>query len=169
MYEKYFQIGIIVKAQGIRGEVRVLPTTDDPERFSLLNTVTVSKNGYREYGIQSARVQKSLVILKLSGVDDRDAAELMTGGKIIIPPEMALPLEENEYYLRDLIGIEVFADSGEHLGTLTDVLVTGANDVYTVTKPGEKEILIPAIKSCVLSVDVQEKKMTVHLPEGLRQ
>ncbi len=119
--------------------------------------------------MQWARVQKAMVILKLAGVNDRDAAEALTNAVIKIPPGMALPLEDNEYYQRDLIGMDVFTDEGELLGKLTDVLRTGANDVYAVNKPGEKEILIPAIKNCVLNVDVAGKKMTVRLMDGLRE
>jgi 16S rRNA processing protein RimM len=167
-YDEYFQIGIIVKAQGIKGELRVLPTTDEPERFGLLSVVTVDKNGHAEYEVQSARVQKNIIVLKLKGIDDRNTAEMLTGAAIKIPPEKALPLEENEYYLRDLIGLEVFTEEGEDLGRLSDVIVTGANDVYTVKKPGQKEILIPAIKDCVLKVDIPGGRMTVHLLDGLR-
>jgi 16S rRNA processing protein RimM len=104
----------------------------------------------------------------LEGVDDRDAAERLTGAFIKIPPEEALPLEENEYYLRDLIGLAVKTDGGEELGRLTDVISTGANDVYAVDKPGQKQLLIPAIKECIVAVDISGGSMTVHLLDGLR-
>jgi 16S rRNA processing protein RimM len=167
-YDGYFQIGIIVKPQGVKGELRVLPTTDEPERFGLLSAVMVFKNEHIEYGVLSARVQSGMVILKLKGIDDRNGAEKLIGATVKIPPEEALPLEENEFYLRDLIGLEVYTDQGENLGRLNDVIATGANDVYSVAKPGQKEILIPAIKDCVLKVDIPGGRMTVHLLDGLR-
>ncbi|MDR1663466.1 MAG: ribosome maturation factor RimM [Clostridiales bacterium] len=170
MDEAFFEIGTVVKAQGIKGEVRVFPSTDDPERFSLLGEVflSASGNGVKAYGVQSSRIHNNMVILKLSGIDDRSAAEKLTGSVIKIPPEKALPLEEGEYYIRDLIDMDVFSLEGEKLGVIREVLRTGANDVYAVKPPEGKEFLIPAIKSCVISVSVEERRMTVDLPEGLR-
>jgi 16S rRNA processing protein RimM len=167
--DNYFQIGIIVKSQGIKGELRVLPTTDEPSRFELLSEVTVSTpHKDTVYAIESVRHQKNLLMLKLKGIDDRNAAEALKHARLLIPPELALPLDENEFFIRDLIGIRVFTDNdGEPLGILTQVLSTGANDVYVVTIPDGKEILLPAIKDCILSVSVSEKKMLVHVLDGL--
>ena len=111
-----------------------------------------------------------LIILKLKGIDDRNAAEQLVGGVIKVPRSKALPLEENEYYQKDLLDMAVLADTGEELGHLSQIIETGANDVYVVTPKTEgKNILIPAIKECILSVSVSDKKMTVHLMEGLRE
>lgn len=166
----YFDIGVIVKPQGIKGEIRVMPVTDDPARFGWLDEVEVSQNGgpRKVYRLEEARHQPPLVILKLAGVNDRNAAERLTGGILQIPPEKALPLEEDEYYIRDLIGMDVWTEAGEKLGVLTEVLHTGANDVYMVKTPDKKEILIPAIKQCILSVQPAARRMQVFLPEGLR-
>jgi len=119
----------------------------------------------RAYHVESARVRSGLVFLKLAGVDDVAAAEKLRGALVKIPPEKALPLEEGEYYIRDLIGLEVATAGGEALGVLTDVLRTGANDVYVV---GGK-LMIPAVRECVLNVDTEKRTMTVALTEGLRE
>jgi 16S rRNA processing protein RimM len=164
-----FEIGIITKPQGLKGELRVYPTTDDPTRFGLLDEVTVCVPAKPDkiYSIESVRLQKNLVFLSLKGVNDRNAAEALVRGIIKIPSEKALPLSENEYYIRDLIGLTVYADTGEDLGMLSEVLTTGANDVYIIKKPGHKDLLLPAIKDCVKDVILTENKMTVHLMEGL--
>lgn len=167
--EDYFDIGIIVKPQGIKGEVRVLPVTDDPERFALLDEADiVFKDGTRKtYALTRSRSHQSLVILKFDGVDDRNTAEALTGGVIKIPPEKALPLDADEYYIRDLLGITVYTEQDEVLGVITDVLGTGANDVYAVKTQEGTEILIPAIKECVRNISIHDKKMRVRLMDGM--
>ena len=161
---RYFDIGIIGKPQGIKGEMRVIPLTDEPARFAALDEALVAGKDRpaRPYAIEKARIQNNRVILKLRGVDDRTAAERLTGSVLKIPPEKALPLGEDEYYLRDLLGMAVWTDTGEKLGEVTDVLKTGANDVYAVRDAEGKEVLIPAVKQWVLSVSTTEKKIIVR-------
>lgn len=167
--DDYFVIGDIVNTQGIKGEVRVIPCTDDESRFELLDSIFVEQKGkMKEYNIENVRYHKQFVLLKLEGIDDMTAAEKLKGSVVKIPPEDALPLEEGEYYIRDLYDMEVFTDEGEKLGILSDILFTGANDVYVVKAEKGKDILIPAIKECILDVDVENKKMTVKLLKGLR-
>jgi 16S rRNA processing protein RimM len=163
-----FEIGKITKAQGIRGEVRVFPTTDDPSRFELLVGEEVTISGGKKK-IMSARLQKNVVILKLEGVNDRNAAEALAGAAISIPAEKALPLEDGEYYIRDLIGLQAIDESGEKLGLLTEVLHTGANDVYVITPSGGDSYMVPAIKNVVLGVCLHEKTITLRLLEGLKE
>ena len=164
----YFEIGKIVNTQGLRGEVRVVPTTDDPARFQLLSDVIVSlKHGDEILVIESVRYHKQFVILKFKGIDHIDDAGKLKNSLIKIPPELALPLEENEYYIRDLIGLNVYTADQIHIGTITDVLPTGANDVYAIAGQDGKTIYIPAISQCVLAVDIPGRKMTVRLLEGL--
>ena len=170
----YFEIGKIVNTHGIQGEIRVLPSTDDPSRFGLLDTLEIFFTDAQEqsYPLEKARLHKNLAILKLKGIDTRNAAENLVGGIIKIPPEKALPLEEGEYYQRDLLGMTVVTGDGEELGELAQILVTGANDVYVVrpllAEDNKKDILIPAIRQCILDVSVAEKLMTVNLMDGLR-
>ena len=171
----YFEIGKIVNAHGIKGEVRVVPSTDDPERFELLDTIDLFfKEGGEphQYVLENSWPHKSLVVLKLAKINDRNAAEKLIGAVIKIPPEKALPLEEDEYYQRDLLDMTVITDTGEELGTLVQILVTGANDVYVVRPKDaadyKHDILIPAIKECILDISLAENQMTVHLMKGLR-
>ena len=164
-----FQIGAVSSAHGVRGEVRVFPMTDDPTRYKKLRQVIVQKkNGAEEtLAVESARFFKNMVLLKWKGIDTRDDAEAYRGSALFVPREEAVPLKENEYFIADLIGLTVFEEDGSALGELTDVLQTGANDVYEVTTPGKKKLLIPAIKECILTVDVEANRMEVHLLPGL--
>lgn len=167
--ENYFVIGNIVNTQGIKGEVRVMPTVDDVSRFELLEHIFIDRKGnIKEYEIENVRFHKQFVLLKLKGVDDMTTAETLKGTVIKITEDMAIPCEEDEYYIRDLYDMEVVTVEGEKLGIITDVIFTGANDVYTVKNEEGKEILIPAIKECIIKVDVENNAMTVKLLEGLR-
>ncbi|MDR1687460.1 MAG: ribosome maturation factor RimM [Clostridiales bacterium] len=190
----FFEIGKITGAHGVKGEVRVFPLTFNPKRFKLLNEVDISmgetappveKSSYEKpqsftqnqlnhepaqnfkLKIEQVRFHKQFVILKFYGMDTANSVLHLKGGTIIIPRTAALPLDADEYYLADLYGIDVETADGNYLGQITDIITTGANDVYAVQKKGEKEILIPAIKQCILSVDLISKKMTVNLLEGL--
>ncbi len=168
MDNKYFVIGKIVNTQGIKGDMRVVPTTDDIHRFELLEFVYIDKNGIiNKYEVDNIRYHKQFVLLKIKGIDDMTAAEKFKNSEVKITKDMALPLEENEYYIGDLYSMNVITDEEEYLGTIEDIIFTGANDVYVV-RNNENEILIPAIKQCILNVDIENKKMTVKLLEGLR-
>ncbi len=168
MENNYFVIGKIVNTQGIKGELRVVPTTDEPERFKLLDSIFAqSKDICAEYEIESVRYHKQFVLLKLKGIDDMTSAEKLKGCEVKISEDKALPCGKDEYYIRDLYDMEVVTDTGENLGLITDIIFTGANDVYVV-KNEQNEILVPAIKQCILNVDTANKKMTVRLLEGLR-
>lgn len=167
--ENYFVVGNIVNTQGIKGEVRLMPAVDDVERFKLLDRIFVDRKGsITEYEIENVRFHKQFVLLKLKGIDDMTSAEKLKGTVAKITEDMALPCEEDEYYIRDLYDMEVVTDEGERLGIISDIIFTGANDVYAVKSDDGKEILIPAIKDCILNVDVENKIMTVKLLEGLR-
>lgn len=167
--ENYFVVGNIVNTQGIKGEVRLMPAVDDVERFKLLDRIFVDRKGsITEYEIENVRFHKQFVLLKLKGIDDMTSAEKLKGTVAKITEDMALPCEEDEYYIRDLYDMEVVTDEGEKLGIISDIIFTGANDVYAIKSDDGKEILIPAIKDCILNVDVENKIMTVKLLEGLR-
>lgn len=162
------RIGVISKTHGIRGEVKVYPTTDSPMRFETLDEVKL-KIGRTEktLKIESVRYFKNLVILKFEGIDNINDVERYKGAELYIPREEGEELDEDEYYIADIIGIEVYTEAGELLGTVRDVLETGANDVYAVTRPGKKELLLPAIRDCVKEVDLENNRMTVHVMDGL--
>jgi 16S rRNA processing protein RimM len=165
-----FEIGIIVKPQGIRGELRVLPTTDDPSRFALLKEVYVRHGGKEaKYPLVSSRQQKGMVMLTLAGVNDRNAAEALVGGVVVIPDEWALPLGEDEYYIRDLIGLGAYGEDGGYLGEITDVMRTGANDVYTIRPAVGDAFMVPAVKDVVRGVDMAGCRIVLRLMDGLRE
>ena len=164
---EYFVIGKIVNTQGIKGEVRVIPTTDDINRFKKLKEIYIFRKGNLDlYEIEGVRFHKQFVLLKLKGIDSINEAELLKNTEIKIPKELAIPCEKDEYYISDLYGMKVLAGE-EEIGIIEDIIFTGANDVYVV-KSKDSEILIPAIKQCILDVNVKEKIMKVHLLEGLR-
>lgn len=168
--EGYFEIGVITGTHGIKGTFKVFPTTEDPKRFELLKEVIIEhKNKQEIFKIAKVAYHKNLVLLTVKGIDDINVAELYKRDRILIADTEALPLEEDEYYARDILGMEVFTNDGERLGTIEDIYETGANDVYAI-KDGEesKELLIPAIKQCILEVNKQDKKMIIKLLEGLR-
>ena len=162
-----FEIGKIVNTHGLKGEIKILPTTDDPRRFDLLKTLDIFKNGeITGYEIENIRYQKNLVFAKLKNINTIEEAAELKNSTIKISKEMALPLENNQYYIKDLYGLKVLS-SGEYLGTIKEVIQTGANDVYVIEREKEKDLLIPAIKQCVLDVDLKERVMTVSLLKGL--
>jgi len=164
-----FQIGVITDTHGLRGEVKVFPMTDDVRRFDVLkDTILITPHGERvELVAERARYFKNLVILKFKGYDDINDIEKFKKSELYVTRENAIPLEEGEYYLKDLYGLKVHTDEGEDLGVIEDIIETGANDVYVV-KSKSGEILIPNIKQCVLKVDIEAGLMEVHLLEGLR-
>ncbi|TCT16978.1 16S rRNA processing protein RimM [Natranaerovirga pectinivora] len=165
---EYFQIGIIANTHGIKGEIKVLPTTDDPKRFELLDKVFVDTGKItKEFEIETVRYSKQFVLLKFKGVNSINDIEYLKSSTIKIPRDMALPLEEDEYYISDLIGLEVITDEGNSIGKIKDVLITGSNEVYIVENEDRKQILLPAIKECILNVDIANNTMKVHIMKGL--
>ncbi len=168
--EQYFEIGKITGTHGIRGTMRVFPTTEDPSRFERLKEIIVEIRGKREtFHIQKVAFHKQFVLLTVKEITDINVAELYKNGRILIPDAMAIPLGEDEYYNRDLYGLKAVTEEGEELGEITEIFPTGSNDVYVVKKDGKgKELLLPAIKDCIKNVDLENGVMTVKLLEGLR-
>lgn len=161
-------MGKITKTHGVDGEVYVLPLTDDPARFTLLSDVLIEENGLlKKYKVDHARVSGGRTVLKLSGVNDKESAEHILGRYILINKADAVQLPEDSFFISDIVGCEVIDEGGTVLGKVTDVLQTGGNDVYTVTDPSGKEILMPALKSVFIKVDIKKKILTARLPEGL--
>lgn len=166
--EKYLRVGIITTTHGIKGEVKVHPTTDDLNRFKDLKKVYLDTGkDYLPLEIEGVKYFKQLVILKFKGYDNINDIEKYRGRDILIPREEAIKLKENEYFICDLIGSEVYTDDGKKLGILSEILTTAANDVYVVKSEENKEVLLPSIKECILDVDIINKKIKVHLMDGL--
>ena len=166
--EQYLKVGVITSTHGIRGEVKVFPTTDEPERFRDIKCLFLqTKNERMELEVAGVKFFKQMVILKFKEFDSINDVEKYKGCELYVSRDQAVPLEENEYYIADLIGMEVRLEDGNLLGTLKDVLETGANDVYCVETKNYGEVLIPAIKQCIIKVEVEEGRMTVRLLPGL--
>jgi 16S rRNA processing protein RimM len=163
---EYLAIGRIVRSHGVRGEVRVAVYTDLPERFTWLKSVYVGEDHPRAVAVENARFHKNQVVLKLAGYDDRDAAETLRGELLQVPEGEAIPLEEGEYYLYQLVGLAVYSDEGEHLGELMELLETRANTVFVVRGP-RGEILLPDTAEVVQEIDFVRGRMIVHLLPGL--
>lgn len=167
--ETKLRVGVITSPHGIGGEVRVFPTTDDVKRFKKLKEVFLDDpKGETLLHVTRARFHKNMVILKFEEYDHINQVENLRDRGLFVDREHAVKLQKDEYFIADMIGMRVISDEGEELGILRDVLQTGANDVYVVEKAGVPELLIPAIRECVLDVDMQEGRMSVRLIPGLR-
>lgn len=163
-----FQVGTIASVHGIKGEVKVFPTTDEPEKFKKLKSVRLkSAKEEREIKLQSVKFFKNMVIVKFEGIDSPEEAQKYRGAALWIERDKAVPLKKDEYYQADLMGLSVVTEEGDALGELTDVLQTGANDVYEVTLKDGSTVLFPAIRDCVKKVDLETGRMTVHVMDGL--
>ena len=159
MLEPYLVIGEISKPQGVKGEVKVRPITSDPMRFAELKSVFFEENGaYIERAVKTTRVEFDAAYLMIEGVKDRDAAEKLRGRLLYVDRARAIPLPEDAEFICDLVGCEGTDDEGNVLGTLTDVMQPSGGDVY-VFKGDQGEVLVPALKSVILKVDVHNKKM----------
>jgi 16S rRNA processing protein RimM len=166
--DNYLRVGIITTTHGIHGEVKVFPTTDDTNRFKDLKEVFLDMGkSLMPLEIEDCKFFKNVVILKFKGIDDIDEIEKYRSKDLLVTRENAVKLEEGEYFIYDLIDCEVFTDEGSKLGMLSEVLTNAANDVYVVKTETGKDILIPAIRDCILGVDIDRKKITVHLLKGL--
>jgi 16S rRNA processing protein RimM len=169
--ERLFNVGKIVNTHGVRGEVRVWPQTDFPEvRFKAGNRLMLyppEAGTPISVEIESGREQKRVFVLKLKGYDDIHEVEKFKGWDLKAGEAERVPLSDGEYYIRDIVGCSVVSEDGEQLGSIVDVLTPGANDVWVVTRPGGKQLLLPVIDEVVLDVDVAAKSVKVHLMEGL--
>ena len=166
--EKQLQVGVISSTHGVRGEVKVFPTTDDVTRFRQLKKVYLDTG--REMlplEIQNVKFFKQFAILKFKGIDNINDIEKYRGKSLMIDREDAVDLDEDEYFIADMIVMKVCTEDGSEFGTLKDVMETGANDVYIIDSLEHGEVLIPAIRECILDVDMDEERMTIHLMEGL--
>ena len=167
--EQFLQVGVISSTHGIRGEVKVFPTTDDPARFKKLKNIFLD-TGRERIGleIQAVKFFKQFVIVKFKGIDNINDIERYKGKSLLVPRKDAVKLAENEYFIADLIGMDVYKDEEEtRFGVLRDVMETGANEVYIIDSDRHGEVLVPAIRQCILKVDVENRKMRIHLLDGL--
>lgn len=165
--EQMLRVGVITSTHGVRGEVKVFPTTDDAKRFKKLKKVILDGREPLELSIEQVKFFKNMVILKFKGYDNINDVETWRQRDLLITRDQAVGLKEDEYFITDLIGLTVVDEKEEILGSVKDVLKTGANDVYVVELTNKKELLLPAIKDCILDVDLDNGRMKVHVLDGL--
>ena len=162
------EIGQIVNTFGIKGMVKVKPFTDDIRRFDELKTVYVEKNSTKtEYEIEEVKYHKDMVLIKFKGIDKVEQAEMLRNSYLTVSRDSVEKLEEGRYYIVDLLGLEVYTDEQVLLGTLEDIFNTGSNDIYVVKNKEGKQILLPAIQDVIKQIDMENKKIIVHLLPGL--
>ncbi len=170
MKDDLLQAGVITTTHGVRGEVKVFPTTDDPARFKKLKKVLVDTGKTQtELEIASVKFFKNMVILKFKEYDNINDVEYLRQAKIMVTRDQAVKLKKDEYFIADLLDMKAVSDEGEDLGVIADVLQTGANDVYIIKKEQKKDLLVPAIKDCIKNVDMEQNVMTIHLLPGLQE
>ncbi len=162
------RVGVVTSTHGVAGEVKVFPTTDDAKRFKKLKKVILDTGkDMLPLGVEHVKFFKNMVILKFKGYDRIEDIMGFKGKNLYVTRENAVRLKKDEYFIADLIGMKVYTEDEAYLGELTEVITTGANDVYTVRMENGKDVLIPAIGQCILNVDVEHETMQVHLLEGL--
>ena len=162
------EIGQIVNTFGIKGIVKVKPFTDDIRRFDELKTVYVEKNSTKtEYEVEEVKYHKDMVLIKFKGIDKVEQAEMLRNSYLTVSRDSVEKLEEGRYYIVDLLGLEVYTDEQILLGTLEDIFNTGSNDIYVVKDKQGKQILLPAIQDVIKQIDIENKKIIVHLLPGL--
>ena len=166
--EKYFRVGVIANTHGIRGEVKVYPTTDDINRFKKLKKCILDTGKeYIDLNVESVKFFKNMVILKFKEYNNINDIECYKGKDILVSRDNAVKLEKGEYYIADILGAKVILEDGSEFGGLEDVMQTGANDVYVVKTLDNKEVLLPKIDECVKKLDIENKIVTVHIMKGL--
>ncbi len=166
--EEVFQVGVITSTHGVRGEVKVFPTTDDMRRFKRLKEVILDTGREKlNLEIEGVKFFKQFVILKFKGIDNINDVEKYKQKSLYVTRQNAVRLSKDEYYIADLMGLQVINEEEEVIGVLQDIMETGANDVYIIQMKDGRELLLPAIKQCVLKVDVEKGFIQVHILDGL--
>lgn len=166
--EEYLKLGQIINTHGVRGEVKIFPLTDDIKRFKKLKFVFMkSGKEYKKVNIESLKYVKQFPVIKLEGVSTMNDAEKLKQQYIYINRENAVKLPKDTYFIADLIGLKVITEENEEIGIIEDVFSTGSNDVYQVKSSDGKEILLPAIKDVIKSVDIEQGFVKITLLEGL--
>lgn len=164
----YFEIGQIVNTFGIKGMVKIKPFTENIEQFEKLGKIYIkNKHGKKEYKIQEVKYHKQMVLIKFEGIENPEDADLLRGSYVLINRKDAKPLEEGTYYIVDLLGLDVYTDEDVLLGKVDDIFNTGSNDIYVVKDELGKQALLPGIDDVIKKVDLEHKKIIVHIIPGL--
>lgn len=166
--QKYFEVGQIVNTFGVKGMLKVKPFTDDVNRFEELKKVYIcKKEKLEEVEIEEVKYHKDMVLLKVKGIDDMNEAEKVKGLYLKIDRKNAKKLPKDTYFIADLLGLQVYSDTGELLGKVDDIFRTGANDVYVIKDEKGKQLLLPGIPDVIKEIDLEKEKIIVHILKGL--
>jgi len=166
--EDYLRVGVISNTHGIMGEIKLFPTTDDNRRFKKLKEAYIDTGKEKiKCSVEGVKFFKNMVILKFKEYNSINDVEKFKGKDLLVDRKNAVKLEEGEYFICDLIGCKIVTDEGRDYGELTDVLQTGANDVYVVKRYDNKEILLPVIDDCILDIDIENRVIKAHIMKGL--
>lgn len=166
--EKRFRIGVISNTHGLKGEVKVYPTTDNVNRYKKLKKVSlISPKSEVEIEIEQVKFFKNMVILKIKGFDSIEEVEGLKGAELYVNREDAPKLKENEFYIADMIGAKAILTDGSELGIVSDIMPTGANEVFIVESDSYGQLLIPSIKDCIKKIDIEHSTVTMELMDGI--
>jgi 16S rRNA processing protein RimM len=161
-------IGKVVSTQGNKGEVNVLPLTDSIERFKNLDNVFLrNKNSQTILNVEKIRIKKDTVILKLKDIENLEEAKMIVGSFLEVERKNAVKLSKDTYFIFEIIGLEVYSENNIFLGKVENVISTGSNDVYVVKRKDKKELFIPAIHDVVKNIDLEKKRITINMVDGL--
>ena len=160
--DKQIVIGKIIAPHGVRGELRLMPLTDFPERYLTMKKLLLASG--KELTVVSSRFHKNMVLVITKEVNSMDEANLLRGEEIIVNTEELPPLQEGRFYVADLIGFNVVTETGEEVGALSEVITTGSNDVFVVKSKEGKDVMIPAIDTHIKNIDTNSRMIKVVLP-----
>lgn len=168
MKKERLEIGQIVNTFGIKGFVKIYPFVNDIKRFDNLKKIYVKlKKEELTLELEEIKYQKNMVIAKFKNIENIEQAEPLKNAYVEISREDAIPLEEGEYFIADLLGMEVYTDLGEKLGTLTDIFNNGSSDIYEVKNEQGKQFLLPYIDDVIKEINIETGRITVHILDGL--
>lgn len=166
--EQYLKIGVLTTSHGVKGEMKLFPTTDDLSRFKKLKTAYLENKGtFEPVEIESARIDKNMILIKLSCIDSPETGAKYRRRELYVDREHAVKLQKDEYFIADLIGLKVLDENDEEIGSIKNVFPTGANDVYEISMKDGREFMLPAIKECVLEVNIEQGFVKIHILDGL--
>ena len=166
--EDILRIGVITSTHGIAGELKVYPTTDDPKRFKKLkHCILKNERETLELEVAGVKFFKNMVIIRFKEFNNINQVEKFKNSELYVTRENAIPLEEGEYNICDLIGLEVIDDNDNHIGKIYDVIQTGANDVYEIEADNGEHYLFPVIDECILKIDIEAGYVVAHIMKGL--
>lgn len=166
--QDFLEIGQIVNTFGVKGMVKVVPFTDNVERFEQLKSVFLEKNNkIEEKEVEETKYHKNMILVRFKNIETIEEAEKYVNAYLKVDRENAIKLEDDEYFIADLLGSQVYTDENELLGKLEDIYNTGSNDIYVIKDEKGKQILLPAIADVIKNIDVENQKIIVHILEGL--